>query len=47
MNLPLQIPHGSSSVLYQEEEWLTPLSSGLLCTQLHDGQEQVPSPTDL
>jgi len=47
MNLPLQIPYGSSSVLHQEEGWLTPVGSELLSTQLHDGQEQVPSPTDL
>jgi len=47
MNPPLQIPHGSSSVLHQEKGQLTLVGSGLSSTQLHDSQEQVPSPTDL
>jgi len=47
MDLSLQIPHGNSSVLYQEEGWLTPVGSRLLCTQFHDGQEQIPPLTDL
>jgi len=46
-NLPLQIPHGSSSILHQEEGWLTLVGSRLSYTQLHDGQEQVPFPTNL
>jgi len=32
MNPPLQIPYGSSSVLHQEEGWLTPVGSGLSST---------------
>ena len=42
-----QIPHGRLSILHQEEEWLTPIGSGLLRTQFHDGQKQIPFPTDL
>ena len=46
-NPPLKIPYGSSSVLYQEKEWLTSVGSRLSCTQFYDGQEQVPSPPHL
>ena len=46
-NPPLEIPYGSSSVLYQEKEWLTSVGSRLSCTQFYDGQEQVPSPPHL
>ena len=44
---PFQILHGRSSVLHQEEGWLALIGSGLPCTQFHDGQEQIPSLTDL
>ena len=47
MNPSLQISYGSSSVLHQEKGWLALVSSGLLCTQFHDSQEQVLFPTDL
>jgi len=42
MNPPLQISHGSSSVLHQEKGWLTPVGSRLSSTQLYDSQEQIP-----
>ena len=47
MNPPLQIPHGSFSILHQEKGRLAPVGLGLSSTQLYDSQEQVPSPTDL
>jgi len=47
MNLSLQISYGSSSVLHQEEGWLALVGSRLSDTQFRDGQEQIPSPTDL
>jgi len=43
----LQIPYGSSSVLHQEKRWLALVGPGLLCIQFYDGQEQIPSSTDL
>jgi len=39
MNLPFQISHGSLGILHQEKGRLTPVGSGLLSTQFHDGQE--------
>jgi len=46
-NPSLQISHGSSGVLYQEEGWLAPAGSRLSGTQFCDSQEQIPPPTNL
>ena len=45
-NLPFQILYDRPSVLHQEEGWLTLIGSGLLCTQFHNGQEQILPSTD-
>jgi len=39
MNSSFQISHSSPGILHQEEGQLPPVGSGLLSTQLHDGQE--------